>query len=76
MIRIRDLSLPAREDGPRALPGRELAQAVQTVPARAAEDIDQALALCRAGGGPVCAFGSLYYIGYFRRRFLEVEGWK
>ncbi len=63
-------------DGPRALPGRELAQAVQTVPARAAEDIDQALALCRAGGGPVCAFGSLYYIGYFRRRFLEVEGWK
>ena len=63
-------------EGPRALPADTLAAAVRTVPARAVADIDQALALCRAGGGPVCAFGSLYYIGYFRRRFLEVEGWK
>ena len=58
-------------DGPRALPAPELAAAIRTVPAVAVDSIDQALALCQTREGAVCAFGSLYYIGYFRERIME-----
>ena len=61
-------------EGPRALPAEELAAAVKTVPARTADGPEHALELCLARGGPVCAFGSLYYIGHFRRCFMEVQG--
>ncbi len=53
-------------EGPRALAAEELAAAVRTVPAETADTLDQALEKCRAYGGPVCAFGSLYYIGHLR----------
>ncbi len=56
-------------EGPRALPAGELAAAVAArgVPAEAAESLNEALALCRAHSEPVCACGSLYYIGYLRK---------
>ncbi len=63
------------EEGPRALPAAALAGAIKNVPARAADSLDQALALCRAHDEPVCAFGSLYYIGHLRKRLLEEKGW-
>ena len=59
------------EEGPRALPAAELAGAVKNAPARAAGSLEEALALCRAYEEPVCAFGSLYYIGHLRERLLE-----
>ncbi len=59
------------EDGPRSLPAAELAGAVRTAPARAADSLEQALAVCRGYTEPVCAFGSLYYIGHLRRLLLE-----
>lgn len=54
-------------DGARALPASELARAIRSVPAETAADVDAALALCRRYEDPVCAFGSLYYIGHLRR---------
>ena len=58
-------------EGPRALPAAELAAAIQTVPAETADTLSQALSKCRAYGGPVCAFGSLYYIGQLRELLKE-----
>lgn len=58
-------------EGPRALPAAELAAAIRSVPTAAVDNLDQALALCRTREGPVCAFGSLYYIGYFRKEIME-----
>ncbi len=62
-------------EGPRALPAEDLAAAIKTVPAKTADTLDQALEKCRAQGGPVCAFGSLYYIGHLRRLIEEDETW-
>lgn len=53
-------------DSPRAMPPEELAAMIRTVPALAAESIEQAVALAKGWGDPVCAFGSLYYIGSVR----------
>ena len=58
-------------EGPRALPAETLAAAVRGVAAETANGLDQALALCRAHEEPVCACGSLYYIGYLRERSLK-----
>ena len=58
-------------EGPRALPAADLAAAIQTVPAETADTLPEALAKCRAHGGPVCAFGSLYYIGQLRELLKE-----
>ena len=58
-------------EGPRALPAAELAAAIKTVPAETADTLPDALAKCRAYGGPVCAFGSLYYIGRLRALLKE-----
>ena len=60
-----------RPEGPRALPAGELAAAIRTAPAETADSLDEALEKCRAYGGPVCAFGSLYYIGHLRRLLKE-----
>ncbi len=53
-------------DSPRAMPPEKLAAMIKTVPALAAESIGQAVALAKTWGDPVCAFGSLYYIGTVR----------
>ena len=58
-------------EGPRALPAAELAAAIKAVPAETADTLPEALAKCRAYGGPVCAFGSLYYIGHLRELLKE-----
>ena len=58
-------------EGPRALPAAELAEAVRTVPAQTADSLAQAAALCRGYEEPVCAFGSLYYIGHLRALLKE-----
>ncbi len=63
------------EDGPRALPAAELAGAVRTAPAQAARTLEEALALCREYDEPVCAFGSLYYIGHLRKLLLKERLW-
>jgi dihydrofolate synthase/folylpolyglutamate synthase len=54
-------------DSPRALPAKALAAQVKTVPALAAEDLAQALALARGYDDPICACGSLYYVGLLRQ---------
>ncbi len=59
------------DDSPRALPASELAAAVQSVPVQTADSLREALALCREHEEPVCAFGSLYYIGHLRKLLLE-----
>ena len=61
------------EEGSRALPAAALAAAVRTVPATAAESLDQVLALCQGYADPVCAFGSLYYIGRLRAVLKEEQ---
>lgn len=53
-------------DSPRAMPPKELAAMIKTVPAEAANSIGEAVALAREYGTPVCVFGSLYYIGAVR----------
>lgn len=58
-------------DSPRALPAQELAALVHGVPAMTAENPAQALAMARQYSEPVCAFGSLYYIGHLRRCITE-----
>lgn len=58
-------------EGPRALPAEELAAAVRGVPAETAGSLDEALVLCRSHDEPVCACGSLYYIGYLREKLLK-----
>ena len=58
-------------EGPRALPAAELAAAIKTVPAETAGTLPEALSKCRAQGGPICAFGSLYYIGQLRELIKE-----
>ncbi len=66
-------------EGPRALPAAELAAAftARGVPAEPAGGLDRVLALCRAHDEPVCACGSLYYIGYLRRMLKgERQPWR
>lgn len=58
-------------DSPRAMPPAELGAMVRTVPAAAADSIGEAVAMARAYGDPVCAFGSLYYIGTVRALLTE-----
>ena len=55
-------------EGPQALPAEALAAAVAArgVPAQATGSLAEALTLCQAHAEPVCACGSLYYIGYLR----------
>lgn len=54
-------------DSPRALPAGELAAHVRGVPAMAAQSLEEAVSICLNSEKPVCAFGSLYYIGYVRK---------
>ena len=63
----------APED-PRALPASELAGMIRSVPAETAASPDEALALARRCGDPICAFGSLYYIGQMRNLVVRVNG--
>lgn len=56
----------APED-PRALPAEALAANIKTVPALCAGTVPEALSVARAYKEPVCAFGSLYFIGWLRR---------
>lgn len=53
-------------DSPRAIPARKLAAMIPAVPTAAADSIEEAIALAKHCGDPVCAFGSLYYIGVMR----------
>ena len=50
----------------RALSPAALASMIKSAPALAADGPEQALALARSFGDPICAFGSLYYIGQMR----------
>ena len=59
-------------DSPRAIPAGELAKMIKTVPAEAVQSIDEAVALANAYGDPVCAFGSLYYIGTVREKLTAL----
>lgn len=61
-------------ESPRALPAAELAAAIEGPPAWACESLEEALALAKASGHPVCACGSLYYIGYLRQLLLPRKG--
>ena len=58
-------------DSPRALPARALAEQVRYVPAETADSLEDAVAKCLGTGLPVCAFGSLYYVGYVRKMLLS-----
>lgn len=53
-------------DNPRAMDARELAAQIKNAPAEACESLEDALRRARADGRPVCACGSLYFIGYLR----------
>jgi dihydrofolate synthase/folylpolyglutamate synthase len=57
-------------DSPRALPAQALAEQVRGVPAEAVDNLEDAVAKCLNTGLPVCAFGSLYYVGYVRKMLL------
>ena len=61
----------APEEGSRSLPAADLAAAVKSVPAQAADSLTEALAMCRTYPEPVCACGSLYYIGRLRALLKE-----
>lgn len=58
-------------DSPRALPPKELAAMIKTVPAEAADSLEDAISLANRHGDPVCAFGSLYYIGMVRALLMK-----
>lgn len=58
-------------DYDRALPPEALADMIRTVPAEIAASPEDALALARRRGDPVCAFGSLYYIGHIRNLLVK-----
>ncbi len=64
----------APDDG-RALPAAELAAMVRGVPALTADSPARALETARGFGDPICAFGSLYYIGHLRRLITEEDGY-
>ena len=57
-------------DSPRALPAAALAARIEAVPAETAAGPGEAIAQARSYGDPVCAFGSLYYIGALRALLL------
>lgn len=57
-------------DSPRAMPPEELAALIQNVPAETADSAEEAIMKARTYGDPVCAFGSLYYIGTVRNLLL------
>ena len=54
-------------DDSRALPAAALAAEISTVPALTAGSPTEALALAAGFDEPICAFGSLYYIGTLRK---------
>ena len=54
-------------DNPRALPAKELADRIRNVPAEACDSLEAALNRARESGRPVCACGSLYFIGHLRK---------
>ena len=62
----------APEDA-RALPAGELASHIQSVPAETAVSLPEALRMARSYGDPVCAFGSLYYIGALRNLLVPPD---
>ncbi len=57
-------------DSPRAMPPAELAAMIKTVPTETASSVEEAVEKARAWGDPVCAFGSLYYIGTVREMVI------
>lgn len=59
-------------DSPRALPPEELAGMIKTVPATAADSMEEAITLAKRHSVPVCAFGSLYYIGAVREKLTAL----
>ena len=71
MLRVME-SLAARficltPESSRALPAEELAAEIDAVPALTAASPAEALALAAGFDEPICAFGSLYYIGTLRK---------
>jgi len=55
----------------RALPPGTLAGMIRSVPAETAASPEEALEKAQRYGEPVCAFGSLYYIGYLRNQIVK-----
>ena len=61
-------------DYDRALPPEALAGMIRSVPAETAASPAEALAKAKARGDPICAFGSLYYIGELRNLLTKENG--
>ena len=53
-------------DSPRAMSPAELAAMIRSVPAETADSVEEAVQKARTWADPICAFGSLYYIGKMR----------
>ena len=60
-------------DDSRALPPQALAGMIQTVPAGTTASLEDALKKARGYAEPICAFGSLYYIGYLRQKIVKED---
>ncbi|MCD8321562.1 MAG: bifunctional folylpolyglutamate synthase/dihydrofolate synthase [Oscillospiraceae bacterium] len=58
-------------DSPRAMPPADLAALVRAAPTRCATSLEEATALARQHQEPVCACGSLYYVGALRKKLME-----
>ena len=58
-------------DYDRALPPGTLAGMIRSVPAETAASPEEALETAQRYGEPICAFGSLYYIGYLRNQIVK-----
>jgi folylpolyglutamate synthase/dihydropteroate synthase len=58
-------------DSPRALPAQTLAETLSPAPTLVADSLSQALTMAQSFHEPVCACGSLYYVGQLRQRLTE-----
>lgn len=61
-------------DYDRALPPEALAVMIRAVPAETAASPEEALARAKRYGDPICAFGSLYYVGELRNLLTKENG--
>ncbi|MCD7748837.1 MAG: bifunctional folylpolyglutamate synthase/dihydrofolate synthase, partial [Oscillospiraceae bacterium] len=58
-------------DSPRAMPPADLAALVHAASARCTVSLEEAVTLARRHQEPVCACGSLYYVGALRKKLME-----
>jgi dihydrofolate synthase/folylpolyglutamate synthase len=64
-------------NNPHAMPSAELAEIIRRQTGNPnvvdCDDVDTAVDAALSAGKPICAFGSLYYIGEVRKRFVHEE---